>query len=99
MDSGVTQVRSAGRRPPELNCFLRAAQVRALIQEIQIALLHAHYASGYGTLGRLARIHPNLLPVWGGAVFEFPRRAARHARILKAKIYCSHVEMQGERDS
>src|SRR5215813_12727573 len=34
--------------------FIAARQVRRILASIQPDLVHAHYASGYGTLGRLA---------------------------------------------
>lgn len=54
--------------------YLNAAELRKLTKEIKPSIINAHYASGYGTLARKARIHPLVLNVWGSDIFEFPRR-------------------------
>ena len=53
--------------------LMNVPAVRRWCSRIKPDLMHAHYASGYGTLGRLAGIRPFVLSVWGSDVFEFPR--------------------------
>lgn len=66
--------------------FLNVWRVRQLLKKIQPDLLHAHYASGYGTLGRLSGYHPYVLSVWGKDVYEFPYRSRLHLRVLIANL-------------
>jgi L-malate glycosyltransferase len=56
-----------------------APAARRAIDQFDPDVVHAHYASGYGTLGRLVRRHPYVVSVWGSDVYEFPaRRLQRH---------------------
>jgi len=86
LDPGVVLHRLDTRWPLKLDYFTARRQVRNLLARIQPALLHAHYASGYGTLGRLARFHPYILSVWGSDIFDFPKRSSIHAWLLKRNL-------------
>lgn len=78
--------------PAPFGYFLNAWQVRRLLKQIRPALLHAHYASGYGTLGRLSGYHPYVLSVWGKDVYEFPYRSWLHAKIMADNLHApDHV--------
>ena len=66
--------------------FLNVPRVRRLLSWIQPDLLHAHFASGYGTLGRLSGFHPLVLSVWGQDVYEFPCRSWVHRKLLTANL-------------
>ena len=57
--------------------------LRRLSQRLGIALLHAHYASGYGVLASLSGCRPRLVSVWGSDVFEFPERSSLHCALLR----------------
>ena len=59
---------------------------RRLIAELKPALIHAHYATGYGTLAALAGFHPTILSVWGSDVFDFPHQSALHRRLLEFNL-------------
>jgi len=67
-------------------------QVRRIIRAVKPDLLHAHYAAGYGTLGRLARFHPYVLSVWGSDVFDVPTRSPMHRLLIMKNLECAdHV--------
>lgn len=51
--------------------FLR----RTLRRLPNTALLHAHYASGYGLCGALAGFRPFIVSVWGADVYDLPHRS------------------------
>lgn len=72
--------------PPPVGYYGNAFQVRSLLRDLQPALLHAHFASGYGTLGRLVRYRPYVLSVWGRDVYDFPERSVLHRRILQKNL-------------
>ncbi|MGB9859402.1 MAG: glycosyltransferase [Moorellaceae bacterium] len=55
--------------------YLNVVHFKMLLRKIQPDILHAHYASGYGTLGRLSRFHPYILSVWGSDVYDFPLKS------------------------
>jgi glycosyltransferase involved in cell wall biosynthesis len=62
--------------------LLNALALRRLLHELRPDLLHAHYASGYGTLAMLARFHPWMLSVWGADVYDFPVRSRLHSWLI-----------------
>lgn len=62
--------------------FLNAIQLRKLSKRINPDIVNAHYASGYGTLVRLARLQPVVLSVWGSDVYEFPYQSKFKMKIL-----------------
>jgi glycosyltransferase involved in cell wall biosynthesis len=49
--------------------------LRRLQDQINPDVVNVHYATGYGTLARMARLSaPVLLSVWGSDVYDFPKR-------------------------
>ncbi len=72
--------------PAPIGYYLNCLFLRSVLSKIQPDLLHTHYASGYGTLGRLSGFHPNLLSVWGSDVFEFPYQSKLKMRIIQLNI-------------
>lgn len=60
-------------------------------------IVHAHYASSYGTLARQIGHASTVLSLWGSDVYEFPKRSLIHRVLFKkavkfAKIVCSTSE-------
>jgi glycosyltransferase involved in cell wall biosynthesis len=84
IDSDV-QVHELPFRPPS-GYFLNAWPVRRLLKKVKPRFLHAHYASGYGTLARLSGFHPTLLSVWGSDVYLYPHQSLLNRRNLKANL-------------
>lgn len=80
--------------PPPLGYYLNIPFIRYILQKIKPDLVNAHYASGYGTLGRLSGFHPYVLSVWGSDVYDFPHYSDRNRKLivknlLSADIVCS----------
>ena len=74
--------------------FLNAKYLRQLLKKLNPEVLHAHYATGYGTLDRLCKYKPLVLSVWGSDVCMFPNFSFVHRKWLKmnlnsADILCS----------
>lgn len=87
--------------PSPVGYFLNVFELRSLLHRLRPDLLHAHFASGYGTLGRLSGYHPFLLSVWGRDVYDFPYRTPVHRWLLKANLraadhVCSTSEVMAE---
>lgn len=85
-----------------LGYYLNSISLRKLLRKVRPDLLHAHFASGFGTLGRLSRWRPYVLSTWGSDVYEFPERSNFHRRlvtknILAADWICSTSFTMGER--
>jgi len=66
--------------------FLNVPFLRKLLRKFKPDLLHAHYASGYGTLGRLSGFHPYMLSVWGSDVYDFPYQSPFKMRLLQKNL-------------
>lgn len=63
-----------------------AGKLKKLIQEFKPDYVHAHYASSYGTIGRMSKFKPFYISVWGSDVFDFPRRNTIFKTILKKNL-------------
>lgn len=68
--------------PAPLGYLLNGGSLRRLLHRLRPDLLHAHYASGYGTLARLSAFHPCLLSAWGSDVYAFPGQSPLHRRVI-----------------
>lgn len=68
--------------PAPLGYFLNTATARFHLQNFQAEMIHAHYASGYGTLARKLNLKPLLLSVWGSDIFAFPKKSRWHRQLL-----------------
>lgn len=69
-----------------LGYLLMVPWAKRVVQRIQPQLLHVHYASGYGLLGRMIRFSPTLLSVWGSDVYIFPYRSRIHRWVFQQNI-------------
>lgn len=72
--------------PAPYGYYLNSLELRKLISKIQPDILNAHYASGYGTLGRLTRFSPYLISVYGGDVYSFPYLSATNMKIIRKNL-------------
>lgn len=72
--------------PPPAGYFANSWFLNRHLRRLRPDLLHSHYASGYGTLGRLARHRPKLLSVWGSDVYSFPDESRLHRKLLAANL-------------
>ena len=66
--------------------YLNVFFLKRLLKKIKPDLLHVHYASGYGTLGRLSGFKPLLLSVWGSDVYDFPEESSLKKNILRKNL-------------
>lgn len=71
---------------PPIGYYINIFILRKLLREIKPDLLHVHYASGYGTLGRLCAFKPLLLSVWGSDVYDFPYESRLKEYILRKNL-------------
>ena len=74
----LVQLRGRGH----LGYVSAAPAARRAIDEFAPDVVHAHYASGYGTLGRLVRRHPYVVSVWGSDVYDFPERRLQRRLVV-----------------
>ncbi len=69
-----------------LGYYLNAWELNRLFRKIRPDIINVHYASGYGTLVRMARVKPVILSVWGSDVYDFPKQSKWKRRILYKNI-------------
>lgn len=71
--------------------FLNAITLKKTLKQINPDVLNAHYASGYGTLGRLSAFHPYVLSVWGSDVFDFPFKSRYHMALIRKNLLAADL--------
>jgi L-malate glycosyltransferase len=86
VDPRVNVHRLGRALPLRVHYFAYGGVVRRLLSQIRPDILHAHYCSGYGTLGRLANFHPYVLSVWGSDIFDFPEQSPLHRSLIRANL-------------
>ena len=60
--------------------------LRRILKSFKPDIIHAHYASSYGFLGRIINFHPYFISVWGSDVFEFPQKSSITKRVFKYNL-------------
>ncbi|MCQ2067847.1 MAG: glycosyltransferase [Bacteroidaceae bacterium] len=71
-------MRFGGKRGYFLNVF----ELRRIFREFKPDVVNVHFASGYGTLARLARLKPMVLSCYGSDIFVYPYRGRINRNIL-----------------
>ena len=66
--------------------ILNASSLNKLVKSYQPDVVNVHYASGYGTMARLARVRNLVLSVWGSDVYDFPYKNWLCMRIIKSNL-------------
>jgi len=56
------------------------------IKEFNPDIVHAHYISGYGTLGSLCGFNPLIVSVWGSDIFDFPKKSWFHRKLIEYNL-------------
>lgn len=74
------------RFPTPLGYYLNAGQLKRLVNKWKFDVVNVHYASGYGTLGRRARLKNALLNIWGSDVYEFPYQSEFRMRTIRKNL-------------
>jgi L-malate glycosyltransferase len=72
-------------------------ELKKNIEAFKPDILHAHYATSYGLLGKLSKFTPFVISVWGSDVYDFPAKSHLHKLIVKnilskADAICSTSE-------
>lgn len=69
---------------PPYGYYMNVFSLKRLLKKINPDLLHVHYATGHGTLGRLVNFRPTLLSVWGSDVLLAPQESSfMRRRVIK----------------
>ncbi|WP_314811872.1 glycosyltransferase [Fusobacterium pseudoperiodonticum] len=70
----------------KLGYYLNVFALKKIISKEKPDLINAHYASGYGTLGRLSGFNKKILNVWGSDVYDFPNESKLKKRIIEKNL-------------
>jgi glycosyltransferase involved in cell wall biosynthesis len=62
--------------------FLSTFSLKKILSKIKPDILNAHFAFGYGLLGRLSCFKPFLLSVYGRDVYDYPHISFIHKKIV-----------------
>lgn len=71
--------------------YLNAPALRKIVKTIKPDVVNVHYASGNGTLARLAHVDRLFLSVWGSDVYSFPYSNPLCMRIIKKNLQNADV--------
>lgn len=62
--------------------YLNVPQLKKIYKRFDPDVVNAHYASGYGLLSRLAKVHPLIISCWGSDVYTFPYQSKFNYKTL-----------------
>lgn len=71
--------------------YLNAIALKRFFQKEKPDVVNVHYASGYGTLARIARLPRYILSVWGSDVYDFPYESKIKECILRKNLSYAYV--------
>lgn len=66
--------------------YLNAPALQHIYKAGRFDVINVHYASGYGTLARVAKLPDIILNVWGSDVYEFPYESRVKEQILRKNL-------------
>lgn len=66
--------------------FINVPELKRVFKSIKPDIVNAHYASGYGTLARLAKLKPLVLSVWGSDVYDFPYQSKMKMKLVVSNL-------------
>lgn len=72
--------------------YLNAFYLKRIYEKLKPDIINAHYASGYGTLARIAGLPRLILSVWGSDVYDFPYESKiKRSIIVKNLLFARHI--------
>lgn len=85
-EHGLPDAAFSGSAAGKLVYLKKVLPLRRLLKTFRPHLVHAHYATSYGLLGRLCRFHPFVLSAWGSDVMNFPQRNFINRFLLRGNL-------------
>ena len=70
----------------KMGYYLNKNELKKIYEQVKPDIINVHYASGYGTLARLAKLPNIILNVWGSDVYDFPNESNYKRNILKKNL-------------
>lgn len=75
----------------KLGYFKTLSKLKKCIANFKPDIVHAHYASSYGLLGKLSRYKPFVVSVWGADVYDFPTNSRLKRKVLESVLQSADV--------
>lgn len=75
----------------KLKYLLSFRKVKHIIEDIKPEIVNAHYATSYGATIALTRQKRYLLSVWGGDIYDFPKKSIFHKKLLKYSLRSASI--------
>lgn len=66
--------------------YLNVFEFKKICNSFKPDIVNAHYATGYGTLARLANVRPLVISCWGSDIFEYPHLSKINKYILTKNL-------------
>ena len=70
----------------KLNYLIYTPKIKKIIGQYNPDILHAHRVSSYGVVGAFLNFHPFIVSVWGGDIFNFPKKSFLHKYFVKRTL-------------
>lgn len=83
----LTNASAKGSDVRKLGYLMRFTEARKMLEAIVPDVVHAHYATSYGTLAALACTRPYILSVWGSDIYAFPKKSPLHKAMLEYSLH------------
>ncbi len=69
-----------------LGYILDVYKLKKIINELKPDILHIHYATGYGLMGKLTCFHRRIVSIYGSDIYNFPNKSFLHKKILEFNL-------------
>lgn len=66
----------------KLGYYLNVPEVKQIYAQFNPDIVNAHFATGYGTTARLAKLKPVVISCWGSDIYKFPKKSFIHKHIV-----------------
>lgn len=90
MDLKVDKNKSSIKK---LTYLKKIMEIKKIVEKINPDIIHAHYASSYGILGRLLNKKPYIVSIWGSDIYDFPKKSILHKMVIKGNLKAADVIM------
>ena len=70
----------------KLDYLLYTRKLKKVIRDFQPDIVHAHYATSYGLIGRLSGFRPYIVSVWGADIYDFPHNSIINKKLIQRNL-------------
>ncbi len=81
----------------KLEYLFYTSKLKKTIRHFKPDILHAHYATSYGLIGRLSGFRPFIVSVWGADIFDFPHISILNKKLIQRNLQYPDMVMSTSR--